>query len=65
MKSSSQLLLNWGSKVMKSDERIINKLGNHWGFLLWNGNVTVLTQNKIQKPQFLLGFFFACHINLQ
>ena len=32
---------------------------------LVNGNVIILTQNKIQKPQFLLGFFFACTKNLQ
>jgi len=24
---------------MKSDEGFSNMLGNHWGFLLWNGNV--------------------------
>jgi len=27
---------------MKSDEGFSNMLGNHWGFLLWNGNVTRL-----------------------
>jgi hypothetical protein len=50
---------------MKSDEGFSNMLGNHWGFLLWNGNVIILTQNKIQKGQFLLPFFYVCRKNLQ
>jgi len=34
-----------------SDKSILNQLVNE--------NVIILTQNKIQKPQFLLGFFFV------
>jgi len=30
-----------------------------------NANVIILTQNKIQKGQFLLPFFFICRKNLQ
>ena len=30
-----------------------------------NANVIVPTQNKIQKGEFLLAFFYACHKNLQ
>ena len=32
------------------DKQMLNQLVNE--------NVIILTQNKIQKPQFLLGFFF-------
>ena len=59
MKSSSELLLNWGSKVMKSDEGFLNNVDKQILIQLVNENVIILTQNKIQKPQFLLGFFFA------
>ncbi len=32
---------------------------------LVNENVIVPTQNKIQKGEFLLAFFYACRKNLQ
>jgi len=39
------------------DKQMLNQLVNE--------NVIVPTQIKIQKPQFLLGFFFVCTKNLQ
>jgi len=39
------------------DKQMLNQLVNE--------NVTILTQNKIQKGQFLLPFFFVCCKNLQ
>jgi len=65
MKSSSELLLNWGSKVMKSDEGFSNMLDKTILIDCLNENVIVPTQNKIQKGQFLLAFFYACRKNLQ
>jgi len=50
---------------MKSDEGFSNMLDKTILIDYQNENVTVLTQNKILKPQFLLGFFFACRKNLQ
>ena len=42
MKSSSELLLNWGSKVMKSDEGFSNMLDKQILNQLVNENVTRL-----------------------
>jgi len=39
------------------DKQMLNQLVNE--------NVIILTQNKIQKGQFLLPFFFICLKNLQ
>ena len=59
MKSPSELLLNWGSKVMKSDEGFSDMLDKTILIDCLNENVIVPTQNKILKGQFLLPFFFA------
>jgi len=40
MKSSSELLLNWGSKVMKSDEGFSNNADKQMLNQLVNENVT-------------------------
>jgi len=40
MKSSSQLLLNWGSKMMKSDEGFSNMLNKTMLIDYQNENVT-------------------------
>jgi hypothetical protein len=50
---------------MKSDEGFSNNVDKQMLNQLVNENVTVLTQNKILKPQFLLGFFFVYCKNLQ
>jgi len=42
MKSSSELLLNWGSKVMKSDEGFLNNVDKQMLIQLVNENVTHL-----------------------
>jgi len=42
MKSSSELLLNWGSKVMKSDEGFSNNVDKQMLNQLVNENVTRL-----------------------
>ena len=39
------------------DKKMLNQLVNE--------NVIVPTQNKIQKGEFLLAFFYACRKNLQ
>ena len=50
---------------MNLDEQFSNNVDKQMLIQLVNENVIILTQNKIQKPQFLLGFFFACRKNLQ
>jgi hypothetical protein len=50
---------------MKSDEGFSNMLDKQMLIQLVNGNVIVITQNKIQKGEFLLAFFYACCKNLQ
>ena len=57
MKSPFELLWDWVRKKMNLDEQISKRVDKQMLNQLWNENVTVLTQNKIQKPQFLLGFF--------
>jgi len=42
MKSSSRLLLNWGSKVMKSDEQFLESVDKQMLIQLVNENVTHL-----------------------
>ena len=44
---------------MKSDEGFSNMLDKQMLNQQVLENVIILTQNKIQKPQFLLGFFFV------
>ena len=44
---------------MKSDEGFSNMLDKTILIDCLNENVIILTQNKIQKGQFLLPFFFA------
>ena len=58
MKSSFELLWDWGRKKMNLDEQISKRVDKGYRFELWNENVIILTQNKIQKGQFLLPFFF-------
>jgi len=65
MKSSFELLWDWGRKKMNLDEQISKRVDKGYRFELWNENVIILTQNKIQKGQFLLPFFFICRKNLQ
>ena len=44
---------------MKSDEGFSDMSDKTILIDCLNENVIILTQNKIQKPQFLLGFFFC------
>ena len=50
---------------MKSDEGFLNNVDKQMLNQLVNENVIVPTQNKIQKGEFLLAFFYACRKNLQ
>jgi hypothetical protein len=50
---------------MKSDEGFLNNVDKQMLIQLVNENVIILTQNKIQKGQCLLPFFFICRKNLQ
>ena len=65
MKSSFGLLWDWGLKKMNLDEQISKRVDKQMLTQLWNENVIIFTQNKIQKGQFLLPFFFICRKNLQ
>ena len=42
MKSSFELLWNWGRKKMNLDEQISKRVDKRYRFELWNGNVTRL-----------------------
>ena len=44
---------------MYKDVQNSNNVDKQMLIQLVNENVTVITQNKILKPQFLLGFFFV------
>ena len=44
---------------MNLDEQLSENADKQMLIQLVNGNVTVLTQNKIQKGQFLLPFFLS------
>jgi hypothetical protein len=50
---------------MNNNEQFTKKIINKRFILLGYGNVIVPTQNKIQKGEFLLAFFYACRKNLQ
>jgi len=50
---------------MNLDEQISKRVDKQILNQLVNENVIILTQNKIQKGQFLLPFFFICTKNLQ
>ena len=50
---------------MKSDEGIFKMFSKSSIIRNQYENVIVPTQNKIQKGEFLLAFFFACTKNLQ
>ena len=50
---------------MNLDEQFSENVDKQMLIQLWNENVIILTQNKIQKGQFLLPFFYACRKNLQ
>ena len=65
MKSPFGLLWDWVRKKMNLDEQISKRVDKGYRFELWNENVIVPTQNKIQKGQFLLPFFYVCSKNLQ
>ena len=54
---SSELLPNWDTKKMNLDEQISKRVDKQMLNQLVNENVIILTQNKIQKGQFLLPFF--------
>jgi len=51
--------------VMNSDEQFFKRADKQMLNQLWQGYVIVPTQNKIQKGEFLLAFFYACRKNLQ
>ena len=63
MSSSFELLWDWGRKKMNLDEQISKRVDKDYRFELVNENVIILTQNKIQKGQYLLPFFFARLLN--
>ena len=65
MKSPFELLWDWVRKKMNLDEQFSENVDKQMLNQLWNENVIILTQNKIQKGQFLLPFFFICRKNLQ
>ena len=50
---------------MNSDEQFSENVDKQMLNQLWNENVIILTQNKIQKGQFLLRFFYVCRKNVQ
>ncbi len=50
---------------MNFDEQISKRVDKQMLNELVNENVIVPTQNKIQKGEFLLAFFYACRKNLQ
>ena len=58
MKSSFESLWDWVRKKMNLDEQFSENVDKQMLNQLWNENVIILTQNKIQKGQFLLPFFF-------
>ena len=57
MKSSSELLLNWGSKVMKSDEGFSNNVDKQMLNQLVNGNVIPINLMNLKKAAILQPFF--------
>ena len=57
MKSSSELLLNWGSKVMKSDEGFSNNVDKQMLNQLVNENVISLNPMNLKKAAILKLFF--------
>ena len=59
MKSSFELLWDWVRKKMNLDEQILKRVDKQMLNQLWQENVIILTQNKIQKGQFLLPFFLS------
>ena len=59
MKSSFELLWDWVRKKMNLDEQILKRVDKQMLNQLVNENVIILTQNKIQKGQFLLPFFLS------
>ena len=65
MNLSFELLWDWVRKKMNLDEQISKRVDKQMLNQLVNENVIILTQNKIQKGQFLLPFFYACRKNLQ
>ena len=50
---------------MNLDEQFSENADKQMLIQLVNENVIVPTQNKIQKGEFLLAFFYACRKNLQ
>jgi hypothetical protein len=50
---------------MNNDEQFIENVDKQMLNQLVNENVIVPTQNKIQKGEFLLAFFYARYKNLQ
>ena len=58
MKSSYGLVRDWGIKKMNLDEQFLDNAYKQMLIQLVNENVIIFTQNKIQKAQSLLRFFF-------
>ena len=56
MKSSFELLWDWVRKKMNLDEQILKRVDKGYSFELWNENVIISTQFKIQKGQIFLPF---------
>ena len=65
MKSSFEFLLSLTFEIMNKVMNNLKNLCNSTLNELVNENVIILTQNKIQKGQFLLPFFYVCTKNLQ
>ena len=57
MKSSFELLWDWGRKKMNLDEQILRRVDKQMLIQLWNENVTQSNQ-RIQKGRFMRLFFY-------
>ena len=58
MKSSFELLWNWGRKKMNLDEQISKRVDKDYRIELWNENVT--RSNKRIEKTASSGLFFTC-----
>ena len=50
MKSSFELLWDWGRKKMNLDEQISKRVDKGYRFELWNENVIPFTRKNSKKP---------------
>ena len=65
MKSSFELLWDWGRKKMNLDEQISKRVDKGYRFELWNENVNPFTLLKIIKSPVFTGLFFCPNILLE